>query len=436
MNVAAWLITLLLIVPLAGCGKPRADGETVPATPVARVAVRTQPASRQTVVRTVDGLGRYEALPDKLATLTPALEGRVEKILVQVGQPVAAGQAIVELDVAIARADLAEKLAARDGLQASLELLKSLPRPEERRPLELAVDQARSGVRKAQTLVERLRPLYKRKEIADIQLLEAEENLKQAILQQQTAEAQLRAIMIGPRPQAVAEGQQKVVAAEAAVATSRERLTLLTIRSPIAGVLDSLTCHPGQTIAAGAALGEVVDRRQVYATIWLPAAPARLVRTGQQATVSSTDLPQGDGNAVDDDQRSAHGRVESIGEILDAQTGNRPVRILVDNPPRGLAIGQTVEISITVLRRDNVLTIPAAAFSAIGSERVVNVVRDGKLVALHPQSVNSYRNAVEVTGTDLREGEAVVVEGAFNLPEGTPVSTDHSPPSGQPEASP
>jgi RND family efflux transporter MFP subunit len=436
MNFAPWLIPLLLLLPLAGCGKPQAAGETVPAAPAARVIVRTQRAVVQTAVQTVEGLGKCEALPSKLATLTPALEGRVAKILVQVGQPVAAGQPIVELDGAIARADLAEKIATRDSLIAALELLKSLPRAEERRPLELAIDQAMTGVRKAETLVERLRPLYQRKEIADIQLLEAEENLKQARLQQQTGEAQLRSIMIGPRPQAVAEAQQKIVAAEAVAATARERLAMLTIRAPINGVLDSLTCHPGQTITSGTALGEVIDRRQVLATVWLPSAPCQLVRVGQEAAVLPADSPQSARTAASPARRAAMGKVESIGEIIDGQTGNRPVRILVDNPAGGLAIGQTVEVAITVARREKALLVPAAALSDSGPQRVVNVVRDGKLTVLHPQSIAVYRNGVEIVGTDLREGEAVVVDGAFNLPEGTLVNAERGPATDQPEESP
>ncbi len=62
--------------------------------------------------------------------------------------------------------------------------------------------------------------------------------------------------MIGPRPEAVAEAEGKIKTADALVAFSRAHLDYHTIRSPIDGVLDSLTCHPGQTIAIGSA-----DRR-------------------------------------------------------------------------------------------------------------------------------------------------------------------------------
>src|SRR5262249_27585835 len=126
---------------------------------VAHVAVRTEAARRGTLAQVVEGLGRSEAIPEKLATLTPAVEGHVHRLLVKQGEPVKAGQPIVELDKAVALADLAEKTATRDGLKASLALLKSLPRPEERRANELAVDQAKVAVERARSLLQSLESL-------------------------------------------------------------------------------------------------------------------------------------------------------------------------------------------------------------------------------------------------------------------------------------
>jgi multidrug efflux pump subunit AcrA (membrane-fusion protein) len=142
-----WMLAALASLGLAGCrgGSPPAEPKDEQASKgeVAHVAVRTEPARRGTLVRTVEGLGRSEAVPDKLATLTPAVEGHVHELLVKQGETVKKGQPIVELDRAVALADLAEKSATRDGLKAALELLKALPRPDERRPNELAIDQAK-----------------------------------------------------------------------------------------------------------------------------------------------------------------------------------------------------------------------------------------------------------------------------------------------------
>ena len=210
-----------------------------------RVVVRAVAARRLKMVDRVSGIGRCEALPDRLATLTPLVEGRVEKILAARGQEVAAGQPIVQLDTTVAHAELAVKDATHDSLIASLALLKSLPRAEEQQTAKLAIADARIAVARAQSVVGRLRPLRARNEISEQQMFEAEQTLAQAEVQQQTAEAKHRVMMLGPRSEAVAEAQAKIDVAKKVVASSQAKLDLHIIRAPIEGLLDRLDCSPG-----------------------------------------------------------------------------------------------------------------------------------------------------------------------------------------------
>ena len=112
--------------------------------------------------------------PDHIATLTPAVEGHVHELLVAQGDVVKKGQPIVELDTAVTRADIEEKTATRDGLKASLALLKSIPRPEERRATELTIEQAKLAVAQAKEAADRLRPLLARREVSEQQMFIAE----------------------------------------------------------------------------------------------------------------------------------------------------------------------------------------------------------------------------------------------------------------------
>jgi multidrug efflux pump subunit AcrA (membrane-fusion protein) len=174
-----------LLAALAGCASHggAAPSDEEPSTKTeAHVTVRTAPARSGVLTETVDALGRCEALPDHIATLTPAVEGHVHELLIAQGDSVRKGQPIVELDKAVAQADLAEKTATRDGLKASLALLKSLPRPEERRTNELAVEQAKVAVEQAQVAADRLRPLLAHREASEQQLFDAERAVKQAVL--------------------------------------------------------------------------------------------------------------------------------------------------------------------------------------------------------------------------------------------------------------
>lgn len=416
MTIRWWITGFFLVVGLAGCGAksgPEATGSH-PETPEAVVVVKTEPAHKGPLAEVIEGLGRTESIPDHLATLTPAVEGHVHELLAKQGETVKQGQPIVELDKSVALADLAEKEATRDGLKASLTLLKSLPRLEERKPSELAIEQAKVAVARAQAVADGLRSLLERHEASERQVFDAAQAVELALIQQRTAEATLRAMMIGPRPEAVAEAEAKIKTAEGLVEFSKAHLDFHTIRAPIAGVLDSLTCHPGQTISVGAMIGEVVDTRQVYATVWLSSHSSRSARVGQVSRVDPADGPESDGAGI-------KGQVAYVGQVADPQTGNLPVYVLVENPGGRLTLGQTVRVTITVEERSDVLTVPVAAVVDQGEGPVLSVVRDGKTVALHPEVGSPHGGRVEITKTDLKEGELVIVEGGYNLPEGTAV---------------
>ena len=228
-------------------------------------------------------------------------------------------------------------------------------------------------------------------------------------------------MMIGPRPEAVAEAEGRIKTADALVAFSQAHLDFHTIRAPIDGTLDSLTCRLGQTIAIGSPIGEVVDTRQVFASVWLPTRSASSVGVGQAARVWPADARDSSAEASDEKEKGMAGKVAFVGRVADPQTGNLPIRILVDNPQGRLTLGQSIRVSITVDERKEVLQVPAVAILDLGEGPVLNVVRDGKSVVLHPEVGTPHGGWVAVSGTDLKEGESVIVEGGYNLPEGTPV---------------
>ena len=413
------LPTILLLAFLTGCGHGvgESSAEKKAEDEAAGVTVRTQNAQQRPITESVTGLGRCEALPERLAVLTAAVEGRVVRLLAQLGAAVEPGQAVVQLDPVIAQANLEEKKTARDAQEASLRLLESLPRPEEQNNAKLAIEQARLAVDKARATAEHLRPLRQRNEISESTLFEAETALRQAELQAKAAQAQYDVLMLRPRPQAIDEAKAKIVTMEAAIKTAQSQLDLHTIRSPIRGVLDNLNCQLGQTLSIGTPVGQVVDARQVQVVVWLSVADARSIRRGQAATIRFGDAKtSAAGPAV-------RGEVAFLAAVADPQTGNLPVRILVDNAPGTLTLGQTVSATI-VVRARTVLSVPAAAVYDLGEGPLVLVLRGGKTVLLHPSPGLKDNGWVELAGTDLKPGEPVVVEGGYNLPEGTAVTAE------------
>jgi multidrug efflux pump subunit AcrA (membrane-fusion protein) len=419
MNTARIFPILLLLAAANGCGHAVDRGET--AMPDGAVAVRTDTAQTRTIRESATGLGRCEALPQHLALLTAAVEGRVVRLLAQPGETVRAGEEIVRLDPTLAKANLAEREAARDAQAASLRLLESLPRTEEQTSARLAIEQAKLAVEKAQSAVDHLRPLRQRGEVSEVTMHEAEVGLGQARLQAKTAEAQYQVLMLKPRPQAIDEGRWRVRVAEAAVATARTQLDLLSIRAPIDGALDALTCHLGQMLSAGATVGQVVDRRQLHVVLWLAVPDAQRVHSGQTARIAADHVQH---EAAGTAQPAIPGRVLSVGLVADPQTGNLPVRILVDNASGALTIGQAVSATIA-LGQERVLAVPAAAVYDLGEGPLLAAVREGKTLLLHPVLGPVDEGWVAVSGMELKPGDAVIVEGGYALPEGTRVAVEH-----------
>ncbi len=192
-------------------------------------------------------------------------------------------------------------------------------------------------------------------------------------------------------------------------------------------MLDSLTCRLGQTIAIGATIGEVVDNRQVLAAAWMPVSRSHLVRVGQTAEIRVA-APQSAAVSADGTPATVGGRVIFVGQIADAQTGNVPVQVLADNSRGDLVLGQTLNMSILVEQPTPTLAVPVAAVHDEGEGSAITVVREGKAVLLHPRLGAMQADWIAASDTDLKEGEPIIVEGGYNLPEGTPVTTETASP--------
>jgi RND family efflux transporter MFP subunit len=429
------------------------------------VEVRCVAARRLPFVVTVDGLGRTEPLPECVGSLTAVVEGHVHELLVKLGDKVKADQPILQLDPTVASATLAEKKANRDSLVAARKLLESLPRPEERRAAELAVEQGKISVEHDQAQVDSLRPLLAHSDVSHKTFHDAEVLLKQAQVQLQTAEAQLKLMMTGPRPEAVAEAQTKIQMADEAVASAKASLEFHTLRAPIAGLVEALNCHPGQTLTIGTPVGEVIDIRRIFVTVYFPARITRLLQRGMVATVDLSDPhaasepaakdkeekkdleSSAKGNEAKDankdkakekakekdekkeeDKDVVSGKVTFIGSSADPQTGNYAVRILMDNAGGRLRLGQVVKANIVLRTEEPQLAVPEAAIFDQGEGPLLAVVRDGKIKLLHPELGATEAGNVAVAKTDLKEGEPVVVEGAYGVADDTEAKILTEPP--------
>src|SRR5215471_6264120 len=102
-------IAFVVLLPcVAGCAGKSIQAESDKSEPAgddpAPIIVRAEPVSVRTLAESVTGLGRCRPLNDHVATLTSAVEGQVQRLLVKPGDAVVKNQPIVQLDPAQANA--------------------------------------------------------------------------------------------------------------------------------------------------------------------------------------------------------------------------------------------------------------------------------------------------------------------------------------------
>ena len=318
---------------VAGDGSHAAsdDDAEPPSDPI---PVVTQAAELRTMSQVIVGLGTCEAPLNKTAALAPAVEGRVVEDPRQAG-PSGQGRSSPSCN-SIQRSPRRISKRRRSPARAwrhRCVCSKALPRPEEQKLLQLAIDDAKASVQKAESLVARLQPLFDATRSPQQQMLEAKLALDQARVQQQKAEVTLKLAMLGARHGSGRRGRRPHHRRERGRGLGQG--TTRSAHHPLAHRRHLGQDHlPARPVADGGHS----DRRSRRSAAALrarlaPDADARLVQAGQPARVSP-----------DDSRRSPHGaqagKTESfagtssnfVGQVVDPQTGNLPVRVLVENP--------------------------------------------------------------------------------------------------------
>ncbi|MEX2185171.1 MAG: efflux RND transporter periplasmic adaptor subunit [Pirellulales bacterium] len=314
--------------------------------------------------------------------------------------------------------DLADKQAARDELAATLAVLKTPPREPERLQADLDVRRAQVAKEVAQAALDRLDPLARRGEISEQQVFEAANRVRDAELAEQAADQRRKALLQGPTPEAVHEAETKVARAEAAIAGTETRLKYYSLAAPRVGVINRVTTNPGQWLTVGTLVAELIDADNVLVQVGVPAAEAWRVKVGQTAAVS----PRGVNGAAAGEPLA--GKVAFVGLEAQAANGLVPVNIRVDNAEGKLRLATVAAADIVVDSLANVLAVPERAVVPSEEGAVVMAVRDGKIEVVAVEIGARDQGLVQVTSPDLREDEVVVIGGAYNLPEGTAVTSE------------
>jgi HlyD family secretion protein len=292
-------------------------------------------------VAEVPGRGRLDAA--SLVTVGTEAPGRLEAILVDVGDTVRRGDPLVRLDADVAREQLRSATAAAASTDEAVRSARA----------ELASAVLRAAERRDDH--ERIAPL------AGTVIPAADVSSARVAFAQAEAEVDRATARL-------AQAQAQAAAAAADRAAAERRLDDLVVRAPIAGVVVMRSADPGDVVAAGAPLVRVTDPSTLEVVAHLDESVMPGLRVGAPVRVEFA----GAGG------RSAGGRLRSIGREVDAETREVEVRVALESAPDRWAIGQRVDVRVGTEPATSAVAAPTALIAWDASEPGVFVLDGGR----------------------------------------------------------
>src|SRR5262245_8798345 len=357
--------------------------------------VQTEVVRQDSLRRAVDVVGTLAAVDE--VTISSEAEGKVSRILADLGDRVKAGQVLIQLDsekqqytYAQQQAALARTL-AQYGAQDSDHLPELEDTPDARR--------ANADLVQATQAYDRANELFKRTLISQQALDDAKAALQSKRAIYNSAIQNAKNLRAG------------IQASEATMKLAARQLRDTEIRAPFDGFVQKRLVNLGELVKAQMPVMAVVRLDPLKVTAEIPEKMAPWINAGQ-----SVDLKV---DAYQD--RQFTGKVSRISPAVNTATRAFPFEALVPNKDAVLKPGTFARVHIESGKVDSVLTVPYAALQYRYGVNRVFVVTGDKLVLRELSVGERVGDRIEVM-SGVKAGERVAISDVDSLNDGAAVS--------------
>ncbi|RXG87906.1 HlyD family efflux transporter periplasmic adaptor subunit [Bradyrhizobium zhanjiangense] len=239
------------------------------------------------------GNGRIEAVEIDIATKTP---GRIREILVNEGDFVTAGQVLARMDTEQLQAQRRQAEAQLQRASINVETAKSLvnQREAEREAAEAVVDQRVAQLDTTSRKLDRSEQLIRTSAVSQ-QVLDDDRSANataKAALAASKAQVAASEAAISSARAMVIDAAAAVDAAKAAIESINADINDSVLKAPRDGRVQYRVSQPGEVLAAGGRVLNMVDLGDVYMTFFLPTAQAGRVAIGADVRLVLDAIPQ------------------------------------------------------------------------------------------------------------------------------------------------
>ena len=373
MNKQSFLSLLAASIVIASCGKK--DDKA------AQAAAAAQVKEYKTLTLQPESATLYTDYPASIQgqqniEIRPRVEGYIDKIFVDEGSVVKAGQPLFKINA---------------------------PQFEQEvRTATASIKSAQAAVSSAKLAVNKVKPLVEKEIISKYELETAQYNYESAMA--------------------------TLAQANASLVNARTNLGYTTVTSPVNGVVGSIPFRLGSLVSSNTAdpLTTVSSIGNVYAYFAMNE-KVLLDFTQDSGTLAQKikQFPQVSLVLSDGSAYSEKGRIETVNGLINTETGSVNIRARFPNPRGVIRSGSSTTVRIPNEVKDGLIIPQSATFELQDKIFAVVVGKDGKTKNANITILDNKAGNYYVVTSGLQAGDQIVLEGVASLKEGTQIKTQN-----------
>jgi RND family efflux transporter MFP subunit len=391
-----WAVSAFLIAGLAVTSCSKTDTAQARGRDAAAKVVKVETVKEETVKRNVELVGTLAAVDQ--VTISSEAEGKVSRLLADLGDRVKAGQPLILVDREKQEYNLDQQRASLEKSLAQLGAPDAQHLPDAEKTPD--VQKAAADLAQAKQAHERASALFKRTLVPQQTLDDAATTLesKQASYDLSLQNAKnLRA---------------SIQASEASMKLADRQLRDTEIRAPFDGYVEKRLVNLGELVKMQMPVMSIVRVDPLKVIAEIPEKMAPWIKEGQPVQLHVDAYPD----------RTFIGKVSRISPAVNTATRAFPFEALVPNQDAVLKPGTFARVHIESGKTDNVLTLPYATMQyRYGVNRVF--LLDGDKLTAHELKVGErLGDRVEII-SGVKAGDRVAATDIEKLTDGQKVST-------------
>jgi len=256
---------LILILALAGCSNGSSDSQ--------------------------EDIRASGFIEGRVYTLSSALGGQIDEILVTPGDVVGSGDLLISLDSTELEIMRDQAQAAVEAVQVEMAILHDRPTAIEIAEASSNVDIAAAELDTAEAALDLLNSSYEPLEPPQAEVNAAESAIVVAGAGLTLAQARLAQVEAGPHDEEVKILEASLAEAQAQLELVDRQLLELTLTAPQDGVIQQVLNSAGEVVAPGSPIAYLMDPDYLTLTLYVPVTDITKVQLGDTVEISSDSYP-------------------------------------------------------------------------------------------------------------------------------------------------